>query len=183
MIFSVKNCPYRWGGRGCGKADVRPCRGVQGSRWDPVRGCQSEISDESVVYNKVVPVVALLSQLFDGEHGHGFIEATSINDAGYSVEYFALEIEIILSSNDCRITSSTFLENSGNSSKWKDLPHFYASTSSTKATETSAIFTMETFTTTKILIILARTNNNDDICNHSMVGTCLSMVAGCYQEQ
>lgn len=99
MIFSVKNCPYRWGGPGCGKADVRPCRGVQGSRWDPVHGCQSEISDESVVYKKVVPVVALLSQLFDGEHGHGFIEATSINDAGYSVEYFALEIEIILSSN------------------------------------------------------------------------------------
>ena len=99
MIFSVKNCPYRWGGRGCGRADVRPCRGVQGSRWDPVRGCQSEISDESVVYNKVVPVVALLLQLFDGEHGHGFIEATSINEAGYSVEYFALEIEIILSSS------------------------------------------------------------------------------------
>ena len=71
----------------------------RGGRRCHVRGCPSEISDESVVYKKVVPVVALLSQLFDGEHGHGFIEATSINEAGYSVEYFALEIEIILSSS------------------------------------------------------------------------------------
>ena len=88
-----------------------------------MRGCQSEISDESVVYKKVVPVVALLSQLFDGEHGHGFIDATSMNEAGYSVEYFALLILIILSSNGCRITSSTFRENSGNSSRRKNLPH------------------------------------------------------------
>ena len=133
MIFSVKNCPYRWGGRGCGRADVRPCRGVPGSRWDPVRGCQSEISEYSVVYKTVVPVVALLSQLFDGKHGHGFIDATSINDAGYSVEYFALEIEIILSSSGCRITSKTERLNSGNSSKWKDLPHCNSLTASHKA--------------------------------------------------
>lgn len=44
-------------------------------------------------------VVALLSQLFDGEHGQGFIEATSMNEAGYSVEYFALLILIVLSSS------------------------------------------------------------------------------------
>jgi len=86
-------------------------------------GCQSEISDESVVYKKVVPVVALLSQLFDGEHGHGFIDATSMNDAGYSVEYFALLILIILSSNGCRMTSKTERLNSGSSSKRKNLPH------------------------------------------------------------
>ena len=49
--------------------------------------------------------------------------ATSINEAGYSVEYFALEIDIILSSNGCRITSKTERLNSGSSSKWKDLPH------------------------------------------------------------
>ena len=81
------------------------------------RGRPSEISDESVVY-----IVGLLSQLFDGEHGHGFIEATSINEAGYSVEYFALEIEIILSSNGYRITSKTERLNSGSSSKRKNLP-------------------------------------------------------------
>ena len=68
----------------------------------------SDILDESVVYKKVVPVDALLSQLFNGEHGHGFIDPTSMNEAGHSVEYFALEIEIILSSNGCRITSSIF---------------------------------------------------------------------------
>ena len=37
-----------------------------------------------------------------------------MNDAGYSVLYFALEIEIILSSNGWRITSSTFYE------EWRD---------------------------------------------------------------
>ena len=64
-----------------------------------MRGCLSEISDESVVYKKVVPVDVLLSLLFDRVYGHGFMLATSINEAGYSVEYFALEIEIILSSS------------------------------------------------------------------------------------
>ena len=73
-----------------------------------MRGCPSDISDASVAYKKVVPVDALLSQLFDGEHGHRFIEATSINEAEYSVEYFTLEIDIILSSNGCRITSKHF---------------------------------------------------------------------------
>ena len=100
-----------------------------------MHGCQSEISEYSVVYKKVVPVVALLSQLFDGEHGHEFIEATSINDAGYSVEYFALLILIILSSSGWRITSKTFLENSGSSSKWKDLPYCNNLTISNKAIE------------------------------------------------
>ena len=156
MIFSVKNCPYRWGGRGCGRADVRPCRGVQGSRWGPVRGCQSEISDESVVYNKVVPVVALLSQLFDGEHGHGFIEATSMNEAGYSVLYFALLILIILSSNGWRITSSTFRENSGNSSKRKDLPHSNSFMISHKAPKMTKIGTIKPLTSTKIVLSLAK---------------------------
>ena len=43
--------------------------------------------------------------------------------AGYSVEYFALLILIILSSNGYRITSRTLRLNSGSSSKRKDLPH------------------------------------------------------------
>ena len=113
----------------------------------------SDISDVSVVYKKVVPVDALLSQLFNGEHGHGLIEATSINDAGYSVEYFALLMLIILSSNGCRITSKTFLENSGNSSKRKDLPHCNCLIASHKAHQTTKICTIKPFTTTKIHII------------------------------
>ena len=54
---------------------------------------------------------------------HGFIDATSMNDAGYSVEYFALLILIILSSSGWRITSSTLRLNSGSSSKRKKWYH------------------------------------------------------------
>ena len=101
----------------------RDSLGSQGRRRCLVRGCPSEISDESVVYKTIVPIDVLLSLLFDGEHGHGFMLATSINEAGYSVEYFALEIEIILSSNGCLITSKTERLNSGSSSKRKNLCH------------------------------------------------------------
>ncbi len=48
-----------------------------------------------------------------------------MNEAGYSVLYFALLILIILSSNGCRMTSKTERLNSGSSSKRKDLPHFH----------------------------------------------------------
>ena len=55
--------------------------------------------------------------LFVRQHGHGFIDATSINEAGHSVEYFALEIEIVLSSKGSLITSNTLRLNSGSSSR------------------------------------------------------------------
>ena len=42
---------------------------------------------------------------------------------GILCRIFALLILIILSSNGCSMTSSTFLENSGSSSKRKNLPH------------------------------------------------------------
>ena len=53
----------------------------------PLISYLSENSDKSVVHKNVFPVVVLLSQLFDREHGHGFIQAPSINDLRYSVEY------------------------------------------------------------------------------------------------
>ena len=99
-----------------------------------------------------------MSLLFDGEHGHGFIEATSMNEAGYSVEYYALEIEIILSSNGCRITSNTFLENSGNSSKWKKWYHCNSLIARHKAPKMTKICTI------KIVAFLAKVKKIGEIC-------------------
>ena len=76
--------------------------------------------------------------------------ATSINEAGYSVEYFALLILIILSSNGCRITSSTFRENSGNSSKRKKWYHCNSLMVSHKAPKSTKTCTIGPFTTIKI---------------------------------
>jgi hypothetical protein len=61
--------------------------------------------------------------------------ATSMNEAGFSVEYFALLMLIILSSSGWRITSSTFLENSGNSSKRKKWYHCNSLLANQKATK------------------------------------------------
>ena len=83
-----------------------------------------------------------------------------------SVVYFALEIEIIPSSNGCRITSKTFLEKSGNSSKRKELPHCNSLIVSYKSPKMTKICTIKPFTTTKIVGILAKVENNDDICSN-----------------
>ena len=83
-----------------------------------------------------------------------------MNEAGYSVLYFARLILIILSSNGCRITSKTKRLNSGNSSKRKDLPHCNYLMVSHKAPKTTEICTIKPFTTTKIVRILAKVKIN-----------------------
>ena len=74
------------------------------------------------------------------------------------VKHFALEIEIILSSNGWRITSSTERLNSGNSSKWKDLPHCNSLIVSHKAPIATKICTIKPFTTTKVVQIFDNGN-------------------------
>ena len=64
-----------------------------------------------------------------------------MNEAGYSVEYFALLILIILSSNGWRITSKTERLNSGSSSKRKKWCHCNSLVVNHKATKTTKICT------------------------------------------
>ena len=104
-------------------------------------------------------------------HGAFFFEATSINDAGYSVEYFALLILIILSSNGYRITSSTFLENSGSSSKRNNLPHCNSLIDNHKAAEMTKICNIKPFTTIKIQIFLVNLKNNVEICENIILNS------------
>ena len=105
-----------------------------------------------------------------------------MNEAGYSVEYFALEIEIILSSNGWRITSKTERLNSGSSSKRKNLSYCNSLIINYKAPKTTAMCTIKPFITTKIQTFLANLKNNVDIYSCSLAEIRLSMVAGLHQK-
>jgi hypothetical protein len=57
-----------------------------------------------------------VSDLRNNRTGQGFIDATNMNEQGYSIVYLAREIVIFLSSKGWRNTSSVDLLNSGSSS-------------------------------------------------------------------
>jgi hypothetical protein len=104
--------------------------------------------------------------------------ATSMNEAGYSVEYFALLMLIILSSNGWRITSKTERLNSGSSSKRKKWYHCNSLIANHKAPKMTTIYTIKLFTTTKLVSILAKAKNYDNICSCSLAEVRQPMEAG-----